>query len=299
VWTFDPKAVPLFGPTEPCTTTTTFATFSVAVCEPPSAIAVIVAAVGVVTDFVVTVKFAVVAPACTVTVLGTVAAGLLEVNATVVPLLGAAEASVTVPEAEFVPMTAFGLSVTEETAGPLVEACAVVLVELLLPPPQLISTITLPSASTRRNLAQFFLRLCAAFAAAPPHNTLPASAVHASDHGALRCCAGRALLTWLAAFTVNVTCVPELAVVTDGVHVMPFTVVAFAPPPTKQLTLIGEAAPLNVAVKLAVPPSGNGSTEGAPVIWKSAGAGGVVELPFLSSVNKLYASMLPSPVTRS
>lgn len=68
---------------------------------------------------VVTVKLALVAPAGTVTVVGTLAApGRLLESATLVPPAGAALGSVTVPVAGFPPGTLVGLTVNEDSAGP-------------------------------------------------------------------------------------------------------------------------------------------------------------------------------------
>lgn len=66
----------------------------------------------------VTAKVAVVAPAATVTVAGTVAAeGLLEVNTTGIPPVGAALPSVTVPVEGAPPGTDVGFSETAVTTG--------------------------------------------------------------------------------------------------------------------------------------------------------------------------------------
>jgi hypothetical protein len=93
-------------------------TVSVAVRLTPPNAAVRVTAVEVVTDFVVTVKFAVVAPAATVTLAGTVAAdALLLASVTVAPPEGAALVKVTVPCEEFPPTTVAGLSASAESVG--------------------------------------------------------------------------------------------------------------------------------------------------------------------------------------
>jgi hypothetical protein len=78
---------------------------------------VITAVVVVVTDVVVTVKFALVDPAETVTLLGTLAEPLLLESETTDPPEGAALESVTVPCEELPPVTLLGFNVTEETVG--------------------------------------------------------------------------------------------------------------------------------------------------------------------------------------
>jgi hypothetical protein len=79
---------------------------------------VIVAVADDVTAIVVTVKFAAVLPAATVTLAGTVAEGLLLNNTTVMPPAGAAAFRVTVPVEETPPITEAGLSVNEASPGP-------------------------------------------------------------------------------------------------------------------------------------------------------------------------------------
>jgi hypothetical protein len=74
--------------------------------------------VGVVTDVVVTVKFAVVAPAATVTLASTVAAGESSERVTTAPPLGAAALKVTVPLEEVPPATVVGLSDIADSTGP-------------------------------------------------------------------------------------------------------------------------------------------------------------------------------------
>ena len=70
-----------------------------------------------VTGVVVTVKFAVVLPAATVTLAGTVAEGLVLDNATVMPSIGAGVFRVTVPVEELPPVTEAGLSDSEDKPG--------------------------------------------------------------------------------------------------------------------------------------------------------------------------------------
>ena len=71
------------------------------------------------TAVVVTVKVAVVAPAATVTLTGTVAAALLLDRVTASPPVGAALPKVTVPVDEVPPVTEVGFSVTDDTAEEL------------------------------------------------------------------------------------------------------------------------------------------------------------------------------------
>ena len=75
-----------------------------------------------VTGVVVTVKFAVVLPAATVTLAGTVAEALLLDRATEMPPVGAVAFRVTVPVEGLPPVTEVGLSETEDnaTAGVMV-----------------------------------------------------------------------------------------------------------------------------------------------------------------------------------
>jgi hypothetical protein len=78
------------------------------------------------TAVVVTVKVAVVAPAATVTLAGTVADALLLDKLTAVPPVGAALLRVTVPVEEAPPVTVVGLKLTDEsvTAGGLMVSVA-------------------------------------------------------------------------------------------------------------------------------------------------------------------------------
>ena len=68
-------------------------------------------------DTVATVKLALVCPAATVTLAGTVAAALLRDNVTTVPPLGAAALRVTVPVELVPPVTVLGFSVNVEGTG--------------------------------------------------------------------------------------------------------------------------------------------------------------------------------------
>ena len=74
-------------------------------------------AVEVATALVPTLKFALVAPAGTVTVAGTEAAPLLSESATCAPPAGAGAVSVTVAVTEVPPVTLAGLTLSAETAG--------------------------------------------------------------------------------------------------------------------------------------------------------------------------------------
>jgi hypothetical protein len=101
-------------------------TVSVALADWPPAEAPIVLVVLVGTPMEVTVKVAVVAPAGTVTVAGTVAAAvLLDVNATDIPPVGAALPRVTIPVEGVPPTTVVGLSETAVTTGGLTVRVAV------------------------------------------------------------------------------------------------------------------------------------------------------------------------------
>ena len=75
----------------------------------------IVDSVAVVTVAVVTVNVAVVAPAATVTVAGSIAAPVLLDSITLAPPAGATLLSVTVPVDEVPPITLVGLSVSEDS----------------------------------------------------------------------------------------------------------------------------------------------------------------------------------------
>ena len=86
-------------------------TVSVAVRVTPASTAEIVAAVEAVTEVVVAVKLALVAPAATVTLVGTPASAVLLLDsATTVPPVGAALVNVTLPCDVLPPVTLLGLS---------------------------------------------------------------------------------------------------------------------------------------------------------------------------------------------
>src|SRR3954451_979827 len=85
-------------------------TVSVAMRLTPAYVAVMVAVVAAVIDVVVAVNVLLVAPAATVTLVGTVTAAELSDNATTAPPAGAAALRVTVPVDELPPTTAVGLS---------------------------------------------------------------------------------------------------------------------------------------------------------------------------------------------
>jgi len=89
-------------------------TVNAADCDAPPADAVIVTGVDVVTALVATEKLALVAPAATVTLDGTLAAALLLDSATDMPPAGAALVSVTVPEDDVPPVTLVGFTDTAE-----------------------------------------------------------------------------------------------------------------------------------------------------------------------------------------
>ena len=100
-------------------------TVRTAVCVPPL-VAEIVTLVELVTDFVVTVKVALVFPEDTVTLAGTVATAVeLLVRVTTIPAVGAGPESVTVPVEGEDPMTIVGLKVRELTTGAVTVRVAV------------------------------------------------------------------------------------------------------------------------------------------------------------------------------
>ena len=87
------------------------------------------------TALVLTVKVAVVPPAGTATLEGTLAAPLLLASATCAPPEGAGPLSVTVPVEEFPPVTLVGFSVSEESEGAGGEAGVTVSEADLVTPP--------------------------------------------------------------------------------------------------------------------------------------------------------------------
>jgi hypothetical protein len=84
----------------------------------PAKTAEIVAEVGAVTELVVTVKLALLAPAGTVTLAGTAVAPELSDSDTVAPPLGAAALKDTIPVAALPPATLVGLSDSAASVGP-------------------------------------------------------------------------------------------------------------------------------------------------------------------------------------
>jgi len=92
-------------------------TVRIAVLVPALKVAEMVAEAVLATAVVVTLKVAVVAPAATDTLAGTVAAALLLDKVTDSPPVGAALPNVTVPVDEVPPVAEVGFSVTEETTG--------------------------------------------------------------------------------------------------------------------------------------------------------------------------------------
>jgi hypothetical protein len=90
---------------------------SEAVFAAPAKDAEIVTGVDVVTALVLTVKVALVAPAVTFTVAGTVAAGALLVRETTAPPFGAGPVRVTVPVTGAPPFTLLGLTATAESVA--------------------------------------------------------------------------------------------------------------------------------------------------------------------------------------
>jgi hypothetical protein len=108
---------------------------SEACCELLPSVAVITAVVVEVTDAVVTVNEALICPAATVTVPGTLAEPLLLESETTVPPEGAAALIVTVPVELFPPTRLVGFRVSEETVGPQeLLAFTVKLLDTVAPP---------------------------------------------------------------------------------------------------------------------------------------------------------------------
>ena len=110
-------------------------TVNTAVRVTPSKTAEIVAAVEAVTALVATAKVALVAPAATVMLTGTVAAVELSESVTTAPPLGAALVNITVPVEEAGPTTLFGLSDRVEIAGGPVDPGVTVNVAVPRTPP--------------------------------------------------------------------------------------------------------------------------------------------------------------------
>ena len=100
-------------------------TVSAAVLETPPLVAVIVTAVTAVTVEVVTLNVAVVAPAKTVTLAGTVADALLDASVTTMPPAGAADDNVTVPVLAVPPVTDVGFNVTDVSDAAVIVRLAV------------------------------------------------------------------------------------------------------------------------------------------------------------------------------
>ena len=94
-------------------------TASAAVRVTPAKTAATVAEVEAVTEVVVTVKFALVAPAGTVTLAGTAVAPELSESDTTAPPLGAAALKVTVPVDALPPVTLLGLRLKAESVDPV------------------------------------------------------------------------------------------------------------------------------------------------------------------------------------
>ena len=95
-------------------------TVSTADCVTPAKTAEMVAEVAAVTEVLVTVKLALLAPAATVTLAGTPVALELSASDTVAPPLGAAALKLTVPVEVLPPTTLPGLSETAVSVAPVV-----------------------------------------------------------------------------------------------------------------------------------------------------------------------------------
>lgn len=107
-------------------------TASAAVRVTPPKTAEIVAVVCAVTAVVVTVKFALVAPAATVALAGTLAAVELSESVTAAPPAGAAALNVTVPVEALPPTTLVGLRETADSVGPVAPDGLIVSVPLFV-----------------------------------------------------------------------------------------------------------------------------------------------------------------------
>lgn len=103
---FSPPVTP--GGFRPRPISASWAILRVAVFVVEPSVAEIVAVIGLVTEFVVTVKVPVDEPAATVTLAGVCACGLLEPRVTATPPLGAGPLSVTVPIEALPPTTVVG-----------------------------------------------------------------------------------------------------------------------------------------------------------------------------------------------
>ena len=112
------------------------------------ALAVMVATDDAVTDVVEIVKAALVAPAATVTLAGTVAAALLVESVTPNPPAGAAAVSVTVPCAETPPVTLVGLTDTAESDAAAGGGVTVSVAVFVAPPyaPVIVAGVEAPTA---------------------------------------------------------------------------------------------------------------------------------------------------------
>lgn len=126
-------------------------TVSAAVLLTPLNEAVIVAVVVAATAVVFTVKFAVEAPAATVTLAGTVAEPLLLERVTTVPPAGANPVRVTVPVDDVPPVTLVGFSATLESAAGLIVRVAVcvppVIVAVVIDATAVVFTVKFPAVA--------------------------------------------------------------------------------------------------------------------------------------------------------
>lgn len=112
------------------------------------AVPVIVAVVSTPTATVEIAKVAVVAPAATLTLAGTVTEAWLEVSVTVSPLAGAALESVTVPVDPVPPNTVAGLIVTDVTVGAFTFKAAEALVTPTVPVILAMTLVVMPEVVT-------------------------------------------------------------------------------------------------------------------------------------------------------